>query len=230
MILFYIDESGTGLKDDRSPYFLLGSVAVQAEDWPQIDHEVSALKRRLIPYANPEDWEIKGRMIRQGQELFSGKTWNEREAIFNDITSMMTELPFRAWVIEVDKRQLPKNIDSHGLYQFAFWKLLDEINLFLSQGQEWGMLMLDSRSSLHSSPQDRRLVDAYRQWTSSRVSPTRFIDLPWFGNSEFYAGLQLADFTSYLVDAMRNKNREAPMNLNISFDHLGHKIKVVPLP
>jgi len=39
MILFYIDESGTGLKDPQSPHFLLAGVAVEAQAWPKVDND-----------------------------------------------------------------------------------------------------------------------------------------------------------------------------------------------
>jgi hypothetical protein len=61
------------------------------------------------------------------------------------------------------------------------------------------------RSDMHSSVQDRRLLDAYREWIGSRLGRTRLIELPWFGFSAFYAGLQLADFAAYLVDFASNE-------------------------
>lgn len=63
------------------------------------------------------------------------------------------------------------------------------------------------------------------------MSPARFVDLPWFGNSEFYAGLQLADFATYLVDVVANrKTKETPTDLELSFDHIRYKIQIVAIP
>ena len=64
--------------------------------------------------------------------------------------------------------------------------------------------MLDAQSDMHSSVQDRRVVDSYRDWVASRHGQTKLIELPWFGFSSFYAGLQLADFTAYLIDFVSN--------------------------
>ena len=61
MHLFYIDESGTGLKDKNSSFFVLAGVRIPISSWQEIDDKIAALKRRLIGYAKPEDWEIKGR-------------------------------------------------------------------------------------------------------------------------------------------------------------------------
>ena len=83
---------------------------------------------------------------------------------------------------------------------------LEAIDIQLERMHDSGMLMVDMRSDMHSSVQDRRLIDAYRDWVGSRMGLTRLIELPWFGFSAFYAGLQLADFTAYLVDFVSNES------------------------
>ena len=35
MILFYIDESGTGLKDRRTPYFVLATIGFPTDVWAE---------------------------------------------------------------------------------------------------------------------------------------------------------------------------------------------------
>jgi hypothetical protein len=47
MLLFYIDESGTGLKDARTPFFVLAAVAIHVRDWQEVDSQIASLKRRL---------------------------------------------------------------------------------------------------------------------------------------------------------------------------------------
>lgn len=82
MILFYIDESGTGLKDPRSPFFVLCALAISSADWQSLDAKLAGLKRRLVSWAKPEDFEIKGRDIRRGEKFFKGQSWETRsEAI-----------------------------------------------------------------------------------------------------------------------------------------------------
>ena len=148
MLLFYIDESGTGLKDQRSPYFILCAFSIAASDWAKMDSQVAALKRHLVSWAKPEDFEIKGRDMRRGEKFFRGQDWETRIEAFH---------------------------------------------------------LVDMRSDMHSSVQDRRLIDAYREWINSRMGCTRLVELPWFGFSAFYAGLQLADFAAYLMDFTSNE-------------------------
>jgi hypothetical protein len=118
------------------------------------------------------------------------------------------------------------------LYRVAFWRLLDEIERALNEQKQPGMVMVDSRSDLHSSVQDRRLIDAYRDWLASRSGyTTRLIELPWFGFSAFYAGLQLADFAAYLTDYVyneetRGKRSEAIHKPYSQFKHLVRLFKI----
>ncbi len=207
MWLFYIDESGTGLKDRQTPYFVLAATAIPANGWAEVDSRVAALKRRMISWAKPEDFEIKGRDIRRGEKLFRGQNWETRMAAFHAIGQLLNELPCHILAVQVDTRDLPEYVASDSdLYRLAFWRLLEEIDAEMERMNEPGMLLVDMRSDMHSSVQDRRLIDAYRDWIGSRMGRTRLIELPWFGFSAFYAGSQLADFTAYLVDFVSNES------------------------
>jgi Protein of unknown function (DUF3800) len=66
MILFYVDESGTSLGDKRNPYFILSAIGIPAQDYRSVASSVNALKRHLVSWAKPEDFEIKGRDLRRG--------------------------------------------------------------------------------------------------------------------------------------------------------------------
>ena len=233
MILFYIDESGTGLGDKQSHYFVLAGIGIAAQDWPRIDSEIVLLKRHLVSWAKPEDWEIKGRDLRRGESIFKGRKWEERAAAFQELAETLTELPCQIFAVGVDKRLLPEHIATDSdLYRVAFWKLLEELDGFLVRSNETGMLLVDMRSNMHSSVQDRRLVDAYREWVVSRPERPRFIELPWFGFSAFYAGLQLADFVSYMIDFATNERERSVRNAELqeAFSHLQAKIRHVRIP
>lgn len=233
MYLFYLDESGTGLGDERNNFFVLAAFAMHVQDWTHLDREVSAIKRRLISWAKPEDWEIKGRDIRRGEKLFQSQDWAKRAEAFLEIASMLETFPCHLFAVQVDKRLLPVYVETDSdLYRIAFWRLLDELDSFLNDKNTRGMLLLDMRSDMHSSVQDRRILDAYRDWVGSRSGSIRFVELPWFGFSAFYAGLQLADYTAYLFDFVTNtivrEKRGTP--LHDAFNRLKKKLRVVKIP
>jgi hypothetical protein len=234
MIFFYVDESGTGLKDPRNPYFVLGCIAIDSHNWGRIDTEVYSLKRRLIPWARTEDWEIKGRSLRRGDDFFSNQNWQERAQAFQDISEIISEFPCRLFAVQVDKRLLPRSVETDpDLYRLAFWRLLDELNLYLVKTKQDGVLMFDMRSSsIHSSIQDRRLIDVYREWLGVHADKSQFVELPWFGFSEFYSCLQLADFVSYLVDFSNNENEREQRSEEIykAFRSIERKLNIFKIP
>lgn len=211
MWLCYIDESGTGLRDQRTPYFVYAAVAIQVDDVHQIDAQLYDLKRSWFSYVKPEDFEIKGRDMRRGvgaKNIFSGFNWAERLAAIEQITQLILSLPCAIEAVPVDKRQLPTFVEQEDdLHRITFWRLLDQLAGSLQQLKAGGMLMLDARSDVHSSSKDRRMVDAYREWVTAHDGNTPFVELPWFGFSAFYAGLQIADFVAYFVDFAANEGR-----------------------
>jgi Protein of unknown function (DUF3800) len=233
MQLVYMDESGTGLGDKQTPYFILAAVVIPIDQWQGIDSQVTALKRRLVSWAKPEDFEIKGRDMRRGEKFFKSLNWSERVKAIGETALLITTLPCQIFAVQVDKRDLPTYIGSEAdLYRLAFWRLLDELDTILTRLNQPGMLMADMRSDLHSSVQDRRLVDAYREWIGSRMGQTRMVELPWFGFSAFYAGLQLADFAAYMLDWMSNEEAQTERNREISgaLQSLRKKVQLVQIP
>lgn len=233
MMLFYIDESGTGLRDPNSPYFVLSATAIAVRDWKTVDAGVATLKRRMVSWAKPEDFEIKGRDLRRGEKLFKDQSWEWRMQAFLDVANLLASLPCRVFAVQVDTRDLPDYVRTDtDLYRLAFWRLLEEVDGELERADQPGMLMVDMRSDMHSSVQDRRLIDAYREWIGSRMGVTRLVELPWFGFSAFYAGLQLADFVAYLVDFVSNEIRrdERSRSLFDAYAIIRSKVTLTRIP
>jgi len=233
MLLFYIDESGTGLRDKQTPFFVLAAVAIPINEWQSVDTELVSLKRRLVSWAKPEDFEIKGRDMRRGEKFFKGQDWDSRARAMNNVAQLIVESSCQVFAVQVDKRDLPDYIGSDSdLYRLAFWRLLEELEAALDRLDQTGMLMVDMRSDMHSSVQDRRLVDAYRAWVASRGGQTHLVELPWFGFSAFYAGLQLADFAAYLIDFGSNESGRAMRSAELqeAFVRLQSKVHLVQVP
>jgi hypothetical protein len=231
MLHFYIDESGTGLRDKRSPYFVLAAVAIPTRELAQVDEQVNAFKRQLIPFAEPEDFEFKVRELRRGERFFRGIPWQIRAQAILEMSSLMAALPCRVLAVQVHKGHLTDYIEADDqLYALAFRRLVDMVENVLEQGTDTGMLMVDSRSDLHSSVQDRRLLDVYRHWQARK--PSRIVGIPWFGFSAFYVGLQLADFAAYMIDFVSNEV-DTPFGseaLQIAFRRIENKVQLVRIP
>lgn len=215
MRLYFIDESGT-LMGDQQPFFVLVAVGLDARQWDTADKELMRLKQRLVPWARPDDVEIKARMIRRGEGFFAGQDWATRLESMDEARGLLVELGCEVLGVQVFKSRLPETIATDtDLYRLAFWRLLGLIDDGLRDRGDLGMLMLDMRSDMHSAVQDRRLVDAYREWRGQYAGTCRIVGLPWFGFSAFYPGLQLADIAAYAIDAasrpsVRDPREETP--------------------
>jgi hypothetical protein len=202
-ILFYVDEGGTGWKDMQTNFFFLASFAIHIKHWSQMDSKFSALKKELFSEKEPEDWELKGRDIWQGVGEFKDCEREFRLEGFKKVSETMSQLPCDIFAVKVNKkrwRETSEDIkDDTGLYRLSLNQLLDMLDAYLELSKETGILLMDSRSTQHTSIQDGRLLRVYRDWKSQKIS-SNFVELPLFGFSEFYTGLQLADYVVYLID------------------------------
>ncbi|NEP11157.1 MAG: DUF3800 domain-containing protein [Symploca sp. SIO2C1] len=237
MILFYIDESGTGWKDKQTNFFFLVSLAVFAQNCLQIDREFLSFKRSVRPRYQPEEWELKGREIWQGIGKFKSVTRENRIGYFLKLAKTLSDLPCHIFAIQVNKtllRDSHKSIkDDNDLYQFTFKQMLEELNAFIKDSDETGILLMDSRSTQNTSVQDGRLLRTYREWKGEQTKPSRFVDPPWFGLSEVYTGLQLADYVAYLIARRLNDegaSSTSSTKLQEAFNILHSKIHLVEIP
>lgn len=201
-----------------------------------MDSSLVALKRHMVSWAPPEDFEIKGRDLRRGEKLLKGVAWEDRVQMMASVAEFIAALPCRVIIIRADKRDLPESVETEDhLYRLVLWRLLDEIERELEEFGSSGMLMIDARSDLHTSVQDRRVIDAFRQWRAGRPA-VHLPELPWFGFSAFYGGLQLADFVAYLCDWVHNDEPSSDASagraddLRRVFETLAPRVRVVHIP
>jgi hypothetical protein len=146
----------------------------------------------------------------------------------------MSQLPCHIFAVQVNKKRLRETSedikDETGLYRLTFNQLLELLEAYLKQSSETGILLMDSRSTQHTSIQDGRLLRVYRDWKSQKSS--NFVELPLFGSSEFYTGLQLADYVVYLID--RNSKEAGTASghteLEEAFHLLGPKMQLLKIP
>ncbi|MEG3908821.1 DUF3800 domain-containing protein [Microcoleus sp. w2-18bC1] len=234
-ILFYVDEGGTGWKDMETNFFFLASFAIHVQHWPQMDREFSALKKELFSGKEPEDWELKGRDIWQGVGSFKNFPREFRLQAFKKVSETISQLPSNIFAVQANKKRLRETSeyikDETGLYRLTFNQLLEQLDAYLKQSSETGILLMDSRSTQHTSIQDGRLIRVYRDWKSQKKY-SNFVELPLFGFSEFYTGLQLADYVVYLIDRYSKEAGTASghTELEEAFHLLEPKMQLLKIP
>jgi len=126
-ILFYVDEGGTTWSDPHTNLFFLASFAIHVQHWSQMDRVVSQLKKDLLRRKEPEDGELKGRDIWQGEGSFKDFPEAARYRAFKEVSETMSQLPCHIFAVQVNKktwRETSEDIkDDTGLYRLAFNQL-----------------------------------------------------------------------------------------------------------
>ncbi len=75
-------------------------------------------------------------------------------------------------------------------------------------------------------------TSSYREWVKSRKHDCNFVEQPWLGASQFYVGLQLADYVAYLISLKTQDIQKDDRNFEFlkAFDILKDKIHLVEIP
>lgn len=201
MIHFYLDESGTSQSKDPNKrvddgFFVLSAVEMPAVNYPEASREVWQLKRRWLPSFEPDEFEIKGRYIRQAQDVYDGWDWPTRLRAFHEVAELIARLPCRIYTVILHRDKLETRRSQPELYCIAFRHLLEPLGRSLVEQNQPGMLLLDARTDT----ENKQLVHTYRDWEKQQDEQVRFIGFPWFGRSEFHAGIQLADIAAYFAN------------------------------
>jgi hypothetical protein len=67
----------------------------------------------------------------------------------------MSQLPCHIFAVQVNKKRLRETSeyikDETGFYRLAFNQLLERLDAYLKQSDETGILLMDSRSTQHTS-------------------------------------------------------------------------------
>ncbi len=207
MYLCFIDESGTDLPRraesrarllSKQPYFVLACVAWSQEEFRVFRQKFMELRQQWFPYFDT-GVEFKAQQIWQGEGLFRKIPLESRIALIRELLALLHETHPRSWIIIIDKHILHEDMNTDDMYKLGFWALLSNVAQWLESQHSQALLCLDSRSTLHSAVQDRRLIEAYHFWEREHHEQSKYyLGEPWFGFSLHYPGLQLADIVAYL--------------------------------
>jgi len=158
-----------------------------------------------------------------------------RYRAFKQFSKTLNQLPCHIFAVQVNKKRLGETRedikDDIGLYSLTFNQLLEQLDAYLKHYNETGILLMDSRSAHHTSIQDDRLLTVYRDWKSQKES-SNFVELPLFGVSDFYTGLQVADYVVYLIHRHSTQagTGRGYAELEEAFNLLKPKMQLVKIP
>ena len=204
MYFIYLDESGNPGRDPVQRFFVLAALATDAQYCLSIQQQLTDLKLKYFPAVQPEEIEIKGRSLIHGKDFFEHVRLETREAILNEIFTMLGRHSLRLFATVVDKTNpamqrlelLPDDV-----YRYAYKNLMHRVDDYLGSQKSQGLVFIDSMaSSIRSHVKDARLVQIHREYLQGIAKTDRsshFVEYPVFVQSQFFAAIQLADTCAY---------------------------------
>jgi hypothetical protein len=209
----YIDESGGTLNEPDHPFFVLAAVVARVDQCRPIQEKVAKIKEGYFPGIRPEEIEIKGFDIQQGEKFFKHIAFETRQRLVKELLQLLFEYDLSIFATIFSKeeesvRRLKMHPDDP--YRFSYKNLLERLNKFLESKNEYGILLIDSQaSSVREHLKDDRLL-RFHQECLSELTPkgteTRIVEYPIFVQSQFFAATQLADLCAYhIARALKNR-------------------------
>jgi hypothetical protein len=205
MYFIDVDESGsTALNDRYQRFFVLAALVAKSADCLALEERFNDLKVKMFPGVQPEEIEIKGRNLVYGHEFFGKIQVEIRQAILQELHSILQSQPLVLFATIVDKGN--ESLQRLGLlpddvYRYGYKNLLHRVDPFLRSQNAEGLILIDCRaSSIRSHLQDARIIAIHREFlkgvTREGLTPS-IVEYPIFVQSQFFGAVQLADLCAY---------------------------------
>jgi len=194
MLFAFIDESGHPHPNDFSTRPVLVSICIDAENIRRVSTELFRLKRRILQ-RNRGDFEAKAK------ELITRGTFRNRpekrefvESFFDMVRNL--QLIIFAVIMERPLSVPPTDID---FLPMQFRHLLYRINrlLVLEENDRLGAIFFDGDGTQYNNLAVRFSNWLYR--SRGGQSLTNLVDSPFFVNSRYTAGIQIADMVASVI-------------------------------
>lgn len=194
MLFAFIDESGHPHPKDSSTHPVLVSVCIDAENIRRVNTELFKLKRRILQ-RNKGDFEAKAK------ELITRGTFRNRpekrefvESFFEMVRNL--QLVIFAIIMERPISVPPTDID---FLPMQFRHLLYRINrlLVLEGDARLGAIFFDGNGTQYNNLAVRFSNWLYR--SRGGQSLTNLVDSPFFVDSRYTPGIQIADMAASVI-------------------------------
>ena len=216
MFIFYVDESGSPhahsepIANGETPLFVLAALAIQAEDWRQLDRAYLGLKTRFfqteIGKRRPELYEVKGTTLIGPHN----KSSRRRHAFAQQAFSLCLANKARGFAV-ILRKSATEPVNPTSMYTMALQYLVERFHCFMYEttcgltsgirrqhGQ--GIIIADARlNNLDLNVAVSHLSFMFGNETGRKC--TSIIEAPTFTFSQLSVGLQLTDIFASFVYA-----------------------------
>lgn len=201
MHFVYVDESGAAT-DRTQHYFVLAAIVIRTEQCIPLQEGLLKLKEEF----HFSQVEVKGRDIEQSKNFFRHISLPTKREFVKRLFQLLFAHDLSLLAIVFAKKEpsiVRLKLSDEDVYQLSYKELLQHVEAFLTEKNDHGLLLIDSRaSSIHSHLKDDRLIRVHQDYLKRLPhpkKPTRVIEYPVFVQSEFFAAIQLADLCAYHI-------------------------------
>lgn len=219
MYLFYVDDSGSrdpSVADGRDPIYSLTAIGMWEGHWREFDAELFTRKRELVKalksagkvteLKNIDDTEVKSSLLRNPRNRAKESAFldalsdDDRTALANLYYAQLTKRKAYAMSVVIDKRELHDD-GRKRVHHIAYDILLRQIEAFLDRRHRShnGIIVMDDTSPQLNEEVARMHYNILHGFSPSKHKMRRVMEYPFFSDSSFSHGLQLADLCAYNV-------------------------------
>lgn len=202
----YVDESGTPNFNDvvQQPLFVLTGLIINENDWETIENSIKELK---FTYYGDDRFEIKSHTIRKGYGIFRDHSREHNMQFLNELVDLYSQSPITLINIVFNKQKwLDKYHTARDIFLVCYQNLMERYDKFLSIKNEKGLVILDARQG-QSDFRVRVIHEELRsQGSGFRTQFTHSLGEPFFVDSKYSYGIQMADHASIIVNLHKKNN------------------------
>jgi len=206
MIVFYVDEAGcTGALPSATspiqPVFALAGILIRQADIRSLTLNLINLKERFYPRRLPAsrehlDWmnvEIKGADLRRDIRENDRDAKRHAFGFMDRFLDLLTQHNARI-LGKVQIKGIGQPFVGRSVYTSAVQGLTKDFQRFLTENNENGLLVLDSRHKQSNANVSHSVFT--QKFRAAGDAYDRLLEMPLFGHSDNHAGIQCADLIS----------------------------------
>lgn len=216
-MLVFVDESEWPRPKDPSGFTVWAAIAIDPKDSKDFFRDILQLKRRLLPFDGPDDYEIKGRRLLSRRAVRT--PW--KVTLCEEIVSPCKSAGVRAFAAGL------RNTDTLAVEGFtepivyrAYSRILERVNAMMVElgEDEMAIIALGSQDE-GADTQKARAFGNFLYGNLIGRTLTHIVETPFFVSSKATVGIQVADLLAYTL-AQQNLGRADIDHIGLGFREL----------
>jgi len=207
----YVDESGSELLSDKSPWYVTSGVIFHEDD-------LSSMKGSVQNYKNNNFvGKLKGAEIHlhdmfNCQNRFEDMSQQEKWSLIDNLYQTVSALPMTIISSCINKYKFIRKYGSleDKIIDYCYVMLVERFQMFLQDNNNKGIMRIDKttdKKQFKLNKKDERIIiniNKIRRHSSGRLQAVSIVEEPLIIDSILRKGLQLADSVAYCTTKFLN--------------------------